>query len=116
MTAGLLIGIGILVELIVLTIGAFLFLKRLDKRNPPQISIKQSNVTSEMIRDGVKDALREIKAENELEKTLEKKRRAPDHIYSTLTREEKPIKSDGDLIPIDLPEEDKEILRMFYED
>jgi hypothetical protein len=47
-------------------------------------------------------------------KVVKKKYVYPSHIYSTLHRDEL-VKSDGDLIPYNLTEKDKEILRMFYE-
>lgn len=111
MTVLLLIIAGILLELIVLVGGIYLVLKYFSKTKSPIIS--NNNITSEVIRDGVKSAFQEIAYEEEQEKTFEKKMKTPDHIYSTLQHDE-PVISDGDLIPYDLTAKEKATLDMFY--
>ena len=114
----LLIIAGILLELIVLVGGVYLCLKYFKKTpdTPDKIEVKVTNrnITSEVIRDGVKEALREISFEDEQERLLEKKRKTPETVYSSISQEELPINSGGELIPFNLTDRDKELLRMFY--
>ena len=107
----LLVIAGILLELIVLVGGIYFILKYFSKINTPVIS--NSNITSDIIRDGVKSAIQEITYEEEQEKLFEKKMRTPDHIYSTIQHDE-PVISDGDLVPYGLTTQEKATLDMFY--
>ena len=114
----LLIIAGILLELIVLVGGVYLCLKYFRKTpaTPDKIEVKITgrNITSEVVRDGVKDAIREIAYEDDQEKILEKKRKTPESVYSSVSQKEPVIDSGGELIPFDLTEKEKESLRLFY--
>ena len=114
----LLITSGILLELIVLVGGIYLCLKYFRKSSvtPDKIEVKVTgkNITSEVIRDGVKDAIREITYEDEQERLFEKKRRQPDIIYNSSELKEPIIESDGELIPFNIGDNEREILRQFY--
>jgi len=118
MVIPLLITAGILLELIVLVGGVCLILKYFKKipSTPNKIEVRVTDraITSEVIRDGVKSAIREITYEDEQEQLFEKKRRAPEQVYSSASQEEEPIESGGELIPFDLTEREKASLRMFY--
>ena len=115
----LLIIAGILFELIILVGGVYLCLK-LFKKQPAsddrkiEVKVSGKNITSEVVRDGVKDAIREIAYEDEQEKILEKKRKTPEQVYSSISQEEPPIQSGGELIPFDITDGERELLRQFY--
>lgn len=72
------------------------------------------NITSEIVSDGVKNAIREISYEDEQKKIFEKKKRLPDTIYSRNSDDGDVINSGGELIPANLSMEEKQILEMFY--
>jgi uncharacterized protein YneF (UPF0154 family) len=117
----LLIIAGILLELIVLVGGVYFTLKYFHKTKSPnhpiEVKVASRNITSEVIRDGVKSALQEVAYEKEQEKIFEKKRRQPDHVYSTLEKQDELVKhSGGNLVPFNLTESEKELLEMFYGD
>jgi hypothetical protein len=105
----LLIIAGILLELIVLLIGAYFFIKYFYKVK----SSSDKSITPEIIRDGIRSALQEITYNEEQEKLHEKKMKSPDYIYST-SHHDDPIISDGDLIPYGLTEKERTTLEMFY--
>lgn len=115
----LLIIAGILLELIVLVGGVYLALRYFRKQptSPDKIEVKVSgkNITSEVIRDGVKDAIREIAFEDEQEKLILKKHRSAEHVYSSSPKDEPVRKSGGNLVPFGLTEEEKIVLEMFYD-
>ena len=81
-----------------------------------KIEVKVTNkiITSDVIRDGVKDAIREISYEEDQKLLMEKKRRVPNGIYSNTSQENPPIESGGELIPFDITDGERELLRMFY--
>lgn len=113
----LLIIAGILLELIILVGGVYLFFKcfrEIPTRDKIEIKVTGKSITSEVIRDGVKSAIREIAYEDEQEKLFEKKKRKPEQIYSSISQEEPPIESGGELIPFNITDGEKEILRQFY--
>ncbi len=113
----LLIIAGILLELIVLVGGVYLFFKLFREtvtHDKVEVNVSGRNITSEVVRDGVKDAIREIAFEDEQQKLIEKKKRVPEKVYSSSDQEELPINSGGELIPFDLTEKEKESLRLFY--
>ena len=114
----LLITAGILLELIVLVGGIYVIVKYFKKisTTPGKVEVKVTgkSITSKVIRDGVKDAIREIAYEDEQERLFEKKRRVAEKIYNSAEAEELPIESGGELIPFDISDNEREILRQFY--
>ena len=114
----LLIIAGILLELIVLVGGVYLCLKYFRKTptTPDKIEVKVTgkSITSEVIRDGVKEAIREISFEDEQERLIAKKNKTPDVVYSSTQQDEPVRKSGGNLIPYGLTESEKIALEMFY--
>ena len=82
----LLIIFGILLELIVIAGGVYLFLKHFKK-----------------------EPIMADKIEIEKKETV-----IPDGIYSNTSQEEAPIESGGELIPFNLTDGERELLRMFY--
>jgi len=114
----LLIVAGILLELIVLVGGIYLTLKYFHKfptiSDKIETGISNKNITSDIIRDGVKSALQEITYEQE--KIRDRKIKSPEYIYSTTPQDEIVRNSGGELIPFNLSEKDKELLNMFYND
>ena len=79
-----------------------------------EVKVSGKNITSEVIRDGFKDAIREIAYEDEQEKLIQKKNREAEQVYSSYPKDEPVRKSDGNLIPYGLTESEKEVLEMFY--
>ena len=79
---------------------------------------EKPSINSNIIRDGVKSAIQEIEEENEIKEDMKidhrNKMRFSERVYSNIPSDS-PIKhSDGDLIPFDLSQEDKDLLNMFY--
>lgn len=115
----LLIVAGILLELIVLVVGVFLGLKYFRKPvgTPEKIEVKVSgkNITSEVIREGVKSALQEVEYEKEQEKIIDRKMRRPERAYSSVPQDEPVRRSGGNLVPYGLTEDEKTALEMFYD-
>ena len=112
----LLIIAGILLELIVLVGGVYLCLKHWKKPTEPgkvEVKVSGKNITSEVIRDGVKDAIREIAFEDEQQKQMEQKQRVAESIYSSFPKDEPVRNSGGNLVPYGLTEAEKEALEMF---
>lgn len=114
----LLIIAGILLELIVLVGGVYLALKLF--RKPPstdkiEVKVSGKNITSDVIRDGVKSALQEISYEQEQEKIHERKLRTPEHMYSTSPQDTPVRRSGGNLVPYGLSDSEKAALEMFYD-
>lgn len=103
----------VLVELIIALVFFCYAIKLLIKNK--QTSSKQSNIKND-IRDGVKSAFLELEEEKEQKEILMKKldqNREPDSVFSSIPEEE-PINTGGYLIPSNLTDAEKEILRMFY--
>ena len=116
----LLIVGGILLELIILVVGICIGLRYLKKLPSPEdrIEVKVSGgktITSEVVRDGVKNAIREISYEDELEKSLQKKKFAAEQVYSSSPKDEPVRHSGGNLVPYGLTDSEKTVLEMFYE-
>lgn len=114
----LLIIAGILLELIVLVGGVYLCLKYFRKvpATPDKIEVKVTgrNITSEVIRDGVKEAIREISYEDEQERLIAEKNKIPESVYSSVEHDKPIRKSGGNLIPYGLTESERKALEMFY--
>jgi hypothetical protein len=115
----LLIIAGILLELIVLVGGVYLGLKYFQKSSTisDKIEVKVSgkNITSDVIRDGVKSALQEMAFEKEQEKIHDKKMNRPENVYSSVPQDSPVKRSGGNLVPYGLSEEEKIALEMFYD-
>lgn len=101
----------ILLELIVLASVVFLTIKLLKKPIPsPNADIETS------VREGVKSAVKELELEKTQEEEFLKKldqNKPAMGVFSTTNIEEEPINT-KELIPVNLSEGDREILRMFY--
>jgi len=114
----LLIIAGILLEFIVLVGGVYLCLKYFRKTptTPDKIEVKVTgkSITSEVIRDGVKEAIREISYEDEQERLIAKKNKTPDMVYSSISQKKPVIESGGELIPFNITDGERELLRQFY--
>lgn len=105
-----LIGLGILTAL-------FLILKKLSVFSFPQaIEKKDSNIESS-VHNGLKSAIKELEYEKEehelLMKGLDQGQKGAMGVFNTSNQEE-PIDTQGYLIPANLNETEKELLRMFY--
>ena len=115
----LLIIVGILLELIVLVGGVYLTLKYFRKSSITsdkiEVKISGKNITSEVIRDGVKSALQEMSFEKEQEKIHNKKMNRPEQVYSSVPQDSPVKRSGGNLVPYGLSEEEKTTLEMFYD-
>jgi hypothetical protein len=99
----LVISVGIVAILI-------LYIIKLINKNTKNIGLEKS------IREGIKSAIEEIeyKKERETEFSKESKRVNRNLGVYISTNDSGPVESDGDLIPFNATEEEKEILRMFY--
>lgn len=110
-----LLGVGILVALI-------LILKKLASLQLPQIVVKneQDLDLEDSVRGGMKQAIKELEHEKEeqelLMKRLDQQQRGAKGVYSLVDQKDEPINTGGFLIPAHLTEEEKELLRMFYND
>lgn len=115
----LLIVAGILLELIVLVGGVYLTLKYFRKSTTTtdkiEVKVSGKNITSDVIRDGVKSALQEVEYEKEQEKIFDKKMRRPERAYSSVPQDEPVKRSGGNLVPYGLSEDEKAALEMFYD-
>ena len=117
MTILLIIG-GILLELIILAGAIYFIINRLTKEKPQvkvHITDKNTPISSAVIRDGVKSALREIQYEDERKLMEKQSHRRPENIILTSNTEEV-VNSHGELIPFGLSDEEKKLLNMFYND
>jgi hypothetical protein len=83
----------------------------------PNIIVKnEQNDIEDSIRGGVKSAIKELEYEKEEEELLMHSidgNRQGMGVFSSTTDDE-PVNTHGDLIPANLSDSDKEILRMFY--
>ena len=79
-----------------------------------EVKVSGKSITSEVIRDGFKDAIREIAYEDEQERLIQKKNRPSEQIYSSYPKDEPVKNSGGNLIPFGLSSSEKEVLEMFY--
>ena len=105
-----------MLELIVLLGGVYLILKYISKiKTPVEVKLSNSNITSEAIRDGFKDAIKEIEFEKELDREIKLKMRDPETIYSTIPQDKPVTISGGNLIPYGLTEDERTVLEMFYD-
>jgi len=117
MTILLIIG-GILLEVIIIGGAIYYIINRLTKEKPEvkvHVTEKNVSISSAVIRDGVKSALREIQYEDERKKMETTTSRKPSGVYST-NRPQEVTNSGGELIPFNLSDEDKKLLNMFYND
>ena len=107
-----LIGLGILAVL-------FLILKKLTDLSFPQIIVKneQNLDLEDSVRGGMKQAIKELEHEKEEHDLLMKRldQKGAMGVFNTSNAEE-PIDTKGYLIPANLTEDEKELLRMFYND
>ena len=111
---------GILLELIILVGGVYLVLKYLSKLKSPsapiEVKISGKNITSEVVRDGFKDAIKELEFEKEQEKLIMEKARNPETIFNAAWKDEPVTKSGGNLVPYNLTTSERAVLEMFYGD
>lgn len=115
----LLIVAGILLELIVLVGGVYLTLKYFRKSpitsDKIEVKVSGKNITSDVIRDGVKSALQEMAFEKEQEKIHDKKMNRPENVYSSVPQDTPVRRSGGNLVPYGLSDDEKAALEMFYD-
>ncbi len=100
----------ILLELIILSIAVY-FIIRLVKKEEIKPNIEKS------VKEGVKSAIKELEEEKESEEELFrtiKSKEASMGVFSSNDLTEEPINSGGELIPAHLTNNEKNILRMFY--
>ena len=111
---------GILFELIILAGVVCLVLKYVSKLKSPsapiEVKVSNKNITSEVIRDGFKDAIKELEFEKEKEKENRNMFKNPESMYSSTPQDEPVRHSGGNLIPFGLTESEKASLEMFYGD
>jgi len=101
----------ILLELIVLSLIAYFIIKLIKKNDSRKINIEKS------VKEGVKSAIKELETEKEEEEELMEsldRNKPAMGVFSNVSDEERPMDSGGELIPANLSDADKEILRMFY--
>jgi hypothetical protein len=107
-----LLGVGILVALI-------LILKKLATLSLPPIVVKneQDLDIEESVRGGMKRAIKELEHEKEEQELLMRglDKKPAMGVFNTANLED-PIDTKGYLIAANLTEEEKELLRMFYND
>jgi len=111
---------GILFEVIIIVGGVYLILKINKTKNITpekiQVNVSDKNITSEIVRDGVKSALQEIENEKKLEKTIKNKMKFSERVYSSSENDAVVRNTGGELIPFNLSQKEKELLNMFYND
>lgn len=104
----------VLLELII-ALGFFCYAIKLLINYKKNCNLKPVNIEKN-VHDGIKSALKEIEEEKiqeeELMKSLDNVQ-SPDSVFSSIPDEE-PIRTGGLLIPANLSDSEKEILRMFY--
>ena len=99
-------------------VGLFLIVKKLYS-NPtvPQIHVHNDKENiQDSVKDGVKSAIKELEYEKEEEELLMRsvgRQNQGMGVFSNIPDEE-PIHTHGELIPANLTDSEKEILRMFY--
>lgn len=100
----------ILLELIVLSVIVYFIVKLIKKKDT------SSNIETS-VKEGVKSAIKELEIEKEVEEeTIQKfknDQKSAMGVFSSNDTTEEPINT-TDLIPANLSERDKELLRMFY--
>ena len=100
----------ILLELIVLSIIVYFIVKLIKKKE------SSSNIETS-VKEGVKSAIKELEIEKEIEEeTIQKfknDQKSAMGVFSSTNLEEEPINT-KELIPVNLSEGEKELLRMFY--
>lgn len=104
----------VLFELIV-ALGFFCYSIKLLINYKKTCNSKPQNIEKN-VHDGIKSALKELEEEKIQGEELMKKLDIPhtsDSVFSSIPEEE-PIKTGGYLIPTNLSDSEKEILRMFY--
>ena len=82
------------------------------------IPTDKSNI-EKSVKDGFISAVKELEYEKEQEvelfKTIKEKSNRPEGIYSSAQRDEEIINSGGELIPMNLSSDERQILRDFYD-
>jgi hypothetical protein len=106
------------IQSIIVLVVLFLIVKKLYSiSSTPQIHVHNEREDIEdSVKGGVKSAIKELEQEKEEEELLMKSIVGENQgmgVFSTNTDDE-PINTKGDLIPTNLSDRDKEILRMFY--
>ena len=111
---------GILLELIVLVGGVYITLRYLKKdpitADKIEVKVVGKSITADVIRDGVKNAIREIAQEDEQERLFDKKKKTAEQVYSSMPKDTPVRNSGGNLVPYGLSDSEKAILEMFYKD
>lgn len=101
----------ILLELIILSLIVYFIIKLVKKKDSRKVDIEKS------VKEGIKSAIKELRTEDEEEEELMEKLdkgKPALGVFSNVSDEEPPTNSVGELIPANLSDADKEILRMFY--
>lgn len=104
------------IQFVIVVIGLGFIFKKIYFTKSPDIIVKNDNIESS-VKCGIKNALRELEFENQQEKQLIRsldKNTLGFGVFSSNNKEEEPILTGGDLIPSNLSDSEKEILRMFY--
>ncbi len=112
--------ISVIVFQVILLFLAYRYLKNYKPQEPVIVdrivAVKEREDIETSVRNGMKSAVKELEYEKEQEELMRKKMKSmmatEDPIYTG--REEKPIKSGGELIPFDITSDEREILRQFY--
>ena len=109
----------ILLEIIAILGISYLLLRLIISvsKKGTSISTDKSNI-EKSIKDGFISAVKELEYEKEQEaelfKTIKEKSNQSNGVYSSANKKEEPLNTGGDLIPMNLTDGEKEILRMFY--
>jgi hypothetical protein len=106
------------IQSIAVLVGLFLIVKKLySNSSTPQIHVyNEREDIEDSVKGGVKSAIKELEQEKEEEELLIRSISRENQgmgVFSSYP-EDKPINTKGDLIPANLSDSDKEILRMFY--
>jgi len=106
------------IQSIATLIALFLIVKKLySKPVTPEVYVhNESENIQDSVKDGVKSAIKELEYEKEEEELLMRsigRKNQGMGVFSS-NREEELIDTHGDLIPANLSDSEKEILRMFY--
>ena len=109
----------ILLEIIAILGISYLLLRLIISvsKKGTSISTDKSNI-EKSIKDGFISAVKELEYEKEQEaelfKTIKEKSNQSNGVYSSIYKKEELIDTKGDLIPMNITDNEKEILRMFY--
>ena len=109
----------ILLELIIILGISYLLLRLIIPylKKGMLVSTDKPNI-EKSIKDGFISAVKELEYEKEQEaelfKTIKEKSNQSDGVYSSAQRDEEIINSGGELIPMNLSSDERQILRDFY--